>query len=77
MRPERWAAFLRAMAAEWALLEARPVIVRRVDGVVIAGNQRLVAAIELRWETIPVVFVELDETEALSMFLDRLRRREA
>ena len=71
MRPERWAAFLRAMAAERVLLEARPVIVRRVDGVVIAGNQRLVAAIELGWETIPAVFVELDEVEeAVWMFLD-------
>lgn len=71
MRSERKGPFLRAMVQQQGLLEARPVIVRRSDNVVIAGNQRLLAAIELGWETIPAVFVELDEVEeALWIFLD-------
>jgi DNA modification methylase len=71
MRPERWQEFLRTLAAKRLLLEARPVIARRSDGVVVAGNQRLRGALELGWETIPAVLVELDEVEqAYWMFLD-------
>jgi DNA modification methylase len=52
------------------MLDARPLIAL-VDGTVIAGNQRLEAARSLGWETIPAVFVELDEVRsALWAFLD-------
>jgi hypothetical protein len=58
------------METERALLEVRPVIARP-DGLVIAGNQRLQAARLLNWETIPTVFVELDEEQmARWMLLD-------
>ena len=45
------------------MLRARPLIALP-DGTVIAGNQRLLAARELGWETVPVVFADLDETRA-------------
>lgn len=45
------------------MLQARP-IVALPDGRVIMGNMRLRAAIELGWETIPTMVVDLDETRA-------------
>jgi DNA modification methylase len=45
------------------MLWARPLIALR-NGTVIAVNQRLLAALQLGWETIPVVFVDLDPAEA-------------
>jgi DNA modification methylase len=70
IRPERFAQLQRTMIAERELLEARPVIALR-DGTVIAGNQRYQAALLLGWETIPTVFVDLDEVRAAYwMFLD-------
>jgi DNA modification methylase len=70
IRPERLAQLGRTMEAERGLLELRPVIAGP-DGVVIAGNQRLQAARLLNWETIPAVFVEVDEEQATRwMFLD-------
>jgi DNA modification methylase len=66
----RFEQLLRTMAAEPELLEARPVIARP-DGLVVAGNHRVLGARELGWETIPVVYAELDELrEAYWMFLD-------
>jgi DNA modification methylase len=71
MRPERWQAFLRSLALERRLLEVRPVIARRADLVLVAGNQRLLGGRELGWRTIPTALVELDELEeAYWMFLD-------
>ena len=71
MRPERWAQFLKTLAAERDLTEARPVIARRSDKVVIAGNMRLRGARELGWSTIPTVFVDLDDLRATTWtFLD-------
>jgi DNA modification methylase len=64
VRPERWAPFLKTMEAERELTEARPVIARRSDKVIIAGNQRLKAARELGWRTIATVFVDLDDLRA-------------
>ena len=46
------------------MLRARPLIALP-DGTVIAGNQRLAAAIALGWQTIPVVFADLDEARAV------------
>ena len=45
------------------MLEARPVIALP-DGTVVCGNQRLLAARELGWETIPAVTVDLDGDQA-------------
>lgn len=70
-RPERKAQFLKTVAAERGLMEARPLIVRRSDRVVIAGNMRLMAAKELGWKTVPVVFVDVDDLRATTWtFLD-------
>ncbi|MGD0166898.1 MAG: DNA methyltransferase [Gaiellaceae bacterium] len=63
IRPERLEALKAALEADAAMLEARPLIALP-DGTVIAGNQRLRAAVELGWETIPVVYVDLDEQTA-------------
>jgi DNA methylase/ParB/Sulfiredoxin domain len=69
MRPERWAQFLKTVAAERGLLEARPLIVRRSDKVVIAGNMRLMAAKELGWKTVPAAFVDVDDLRAATWTL--------
>ena len=69
MRPERKVQFLKTLAAERGLTEARPVIARRSDKVVIAGNLRLQGARELGWETIPTVFVDLDDLRAATWTL--------
>ena len=53
------------------LIPFRPVIARRRDMVVIAGNQRVWGASELGWKTISTVFVDLDDLrEATWRFLD-------
>src|SRR5690348_3416331 len=48
LRPERKAQLMRTMAAEPGLLEARPVIARRQDKQVIAGNMRVICARDQR-----------------------------
>ncbi len=45
------------------MLWARPLIAL-LDGTVVCGNQRLRAAIELGWETIPTIFVNLEPERA-------------
>jgi DNA modification methylase len=71
LRPERKAQFLKTLTAERDLTEARPVIARRSDKVVVAGSMRLMGARELGWPTIPTVFVELDDLRAATWtFLD-------
>jgi hypothetical protein len=52
----------RTLEAERDMLRARPVIAL-LDGTVVAGNQRLVAARALGWESIPTVFADLDEQQ--------------
>lgn len=64
MRSERKPHFLKTLEAERGLMEARPVIARRSDKVVIAGNMRLQGARELGWRTIPTVFVDVDDLRA-------------
>jgi ParB-like chromosome segregation protein Spo0J len=71
MRPERKAQFLKTLAAERGLTEARPVIARRSNKEVIAGNMRLWGGRELGWRTIPTVFVDVDDLRAATWaFLD-------
>ena len=59
----RLSALVRALAAEPEMMRARPLIALP-DGTVIAGNQRLAAAVELGWETVPTVVVDLDAARA-------------
>lgn len=68
--PARLEQLQRTLTAERDMLAARPLIALP-DGTVIAGNQRLAAARALGWETIPVVYADLDEdTAARWMLLD-------
>ena len=60
---DRLEQLMAALDADRQMLQARPLIALP-DGTVIAGNQRLAAARELGWETIPTVFVDLDERRA-------------
>jgi DNA modification methylase len=70
IRPERLAQLQRTLEAERDLLEARPLIALP-DGTLVAGNQRLAAAVALGWERIPVVYADLDEIRAATWaFLD-------
>lgn len=66
--PARLAQLGRTLEAERDMLQARP-LVALPDGTVIAGNQRLAAARELGWTTIPVVFADLDEERATRWML--------
>jgi ParB-like chromosome segregation protein Spo0J len=59
----RLEALKRALVAEPEMLQARPLIALP-DGTVVAGNQRLRAARELGWPTLPTVTVDLDEARA-------------
>src|SRR5436305_1250304 len=53
----------RALEADREMLRARPLLALP-DGLVFAGNQRLRAARELGWQTIPVVTVSLERERA-------------
>src|SRR5437879_2217496 len=57
--PTRLDDLKRALQGDPAMLWARPLIALP-SGVVVAGNQRLRAAVELGWESIPTLFVDLD-----------------
>ncbi len=50
---------MRMLSEDSEMLWARPVIAL-LDGTVICGNQRLIAARALGWKSIPVLFVDLD-----------------
>src|SRR5437764_10299075 len=63
IRPERLEQLKRALSDDREMLQARPLLALP-DGTVIAGNQRLRAALELGWETIPVVTVALEPERA-------------
>lgn len=58
----------KTLTADPEMLQARPLIALP-DGTVIAGNQRLRAALELGWKTIPVATVDLDEQTARTWML--------
>ena len=63
IRPERLEQLKRALADDPEMLQARPLLALP-DGTVIAGNQRLRAARELGWQTIPVITVKLERERA-------------
>jgi site-specific DNA-methyltransferase (adenine-specific) len=63
IRPQRLDDLKRALEADPAMLQARPLIALP-DGTVICGNQRLLAAQQLGWEAIPVLTVDLDPERA-------------
>lgn len=63
IRPDRLADLMKALEADREMLNARP-LVALADGTVICGNQRLLAARELGWGTLPVVTVDLDPQRA-------------
>ena len=46
-----------------------PILVRKADNTVIAGHTRLKAAIEKGMDKVPVVFLDLNETDALTYML--------
>jgi DNA modification methylase len=54
---------MKALDADPEMLAARPLIALP-DGTVICGNQRLLAAQELGWESIPVITVDLNAQRA-------------
>jgi DNA modification methylase len=59
----RLAELKQALEADPEMLWARPLIALP-NGTVICGNQRLIAARELGWKTIPVITVDLDRERA-------------
>jgi DNA modification methylase len=64
-------ALTRSMATFGAV---QPILVRREDGVVIGGHQRLVAARRLGWTTVPVIRLDMtaDEAHLLNLALNRI-----
>jgi hypothetical protein len=57
-----------SLEAEAEMMNARPLIALP-DGTVIAGNHRLLAARELGWAKIKVVYADLDEERAIEWML--------
>ena len=49
--------------------QRKPIVVRRGDRVVLAGNHQLLAARELGWESIAVVWVDDDDATAMAFTL--------
>ena len=74
MPPEEMAALKRSLAT-WGVVD--PIIVRREDGQVIGGHQRIAAAIELGLAQVPVVDVEISGMDAalLAQALNRIMGR--
>lgn len=56
--PNRFEDLKRSLAADPAMMRARPVIAL-ADGTVFAGNYRLQGAVALKWETVPTVFADI------------------
>lgn len=63
---------LQRLVAQWGLVQ--PLLVRRADNTIIAGHQRLEAAMALGLKTVPVVFVDIsaEEATALNLALNRI-----
>jgi len=74
MPPEEMAALKRSLA-KWGFVD--PIIVRRENGEVIGGHQRIAAAAELGIATVPVVDVDVSEIDALllNVALNRIAGR--
>ena len=71
MLPAEMAALERSIA-EFGVVD--PILVRRYDRVVIGGHQRLAAAKRLGLTTVPVIFLEVSESQAqaLNIALNRI-----
>src|SRR5206468_3143447 len=63
IRPGRLEELKRSLEADREMLGARPVVALP-DGTVVMGNQRLLAARELGWKTIPVTTIDVDRERA-------------
>ena len=63
IRPERLEQLKQNLLADREMLQARPLIALP-DGTVVCGNQRLLAARELGWQTIPTLTVALTPERA-------------
>jgi ParB-like chromosome segregation protein Spo0J len=61
--PSRLEQLKRSLVADPSMLSARPVIALP-DGTIVAGNMRYRAAVELGWDAIPTVVVDLDRERA-------------
>jgi DNA modification methylase len=72
LMPKAVMASLQRSISQWGLVQ--PLVVRRADGVVIGGHQRLEAAKALGHTTVPVIYVDLTEAEAkaLNLALNRI-----
>jgi DNA modification methylase len=70
--PRAEMASLQRSVSQWGVVQ--PLVVRRADGVVIGGHQRLEAAKALGHQTVPVIYVDLSEAEAklLNLALNRI-----
>jgi hypothetical protein len=68
IKPARLEQLKRMLIEAPDMLHARPLIALP-DGTVIAGNQRLAAAEALGWETIPTIYADLGEDEAIEWAL--------
>jgi ParB-like chromosome segregation protein Spo0J len=47
----------------------RPIVVRKSDGVILAGNHTAAAAKRLGWESVSAVLVDADEATSLRILL--------
>jgi ParB-like chromosome segregation protein Spo0J len=61
--PARFEQLKRSLDADPQMLHARP-IVALPNGTIVAGNMRFRAAVDLGWQTIPTVVVDLDPERA-------------
>jgi ParB-like chromosome segregation protein Spo0J len=61
--PKRLDQLKRSLVADPLMLQSRPVIALP-DGTIVAGNMRWRAAVELGWDSIPTVVVDLDSERA-------------
>lgn len=64
---ERDLSVIKASVAEHGLYA--PLVVQRSTGYVLVGNGRLAALRDLGWETVPVVYVDVTEEEAVRLLL--------
>lgn len=65
---ERLNALAQAIDADRMMLLARPVIAQ-ADGTILAGNMRHRAAQQLGWDSIPTIYVDLDDQRAREWLL--------
>jgi len=73
--PEEEMAALKRSLEKWGMVD--PIILRRENGEVIAGHQRIAAAIDLGMAQVPVVDIDVDAMDAtlLNQTLNRIMGR--